>query len=110
MGRSGGVIDDLERLKRQTPKLKGSLDAPAVREELPAGTGRGYASAASKSGGGGGIAFPLTEQTDGRAYYADRYLYSTDGLFTIAWAPIKTATFKDNSGSQGQVNYIDPDA
>jgi len=110
MSRSRKIISDLDRLRQPSLKVKGRLETPQARDEISAGQGIGQAGTPSAKSSGDGIAFPLTEQAGLRTYYPDRYLYSTDGIFTIAWAPIKKATFQDNAGAQGEVNYIDPDA
>lgn len=107
MTRARKTIDDISSLKRNKFAAKGKLDSAKSRDEIPAGTSTGLATAEGQ-GSSSGIAFPLTELADSRTYYAERYVTSTDGIFQIAVKPIKSTKYKDNSGSQGQVNYIDP--
>ena len=109
MSRANETINAIDALRRPEIKLAGELPDAAKRDDIKATKGEGYATD-NKASSSQGVAFPLTENGSNRIYYPDRYLYSTDGMFSIAWAPVKKANFTDNSGSSGDVNYADPDA
>lgn len=105
------IVEDLKALIKKEARLKAGLPQPAVRNDIPAGRGVGFATTVSKAGGGsGGIASPLTEQAGKRTYYPDRYISSTDGIFSFAWAPTRRAEYKDANGAEVLVDYVDPDA
>lgn len=105
------LVDDLKALIKADARIKAGLPPAKARDEIPAARGVGLATAASKaSGGGGGIASPLDETEGSRLYYAERYKTSTDGLFTIAWAPTMVTVFTDANGAEVEVWYADPDA
>lgn len=58
----------------------------------------------------GGIASPLTEDDNVRAYYDAYELTSSDGLFVLETQHIKTAIFTDANDNSVQVDYDDPDS
>jgi hypothetical protein len=108
MSRAKKIMDDISAISKKRLTAKSKLGTAKERSEIEAGTSEGYATTDGGSGTSG-AAFPFTEEADSRVYYANRYISSTDGIFQIAYTPIKNTKFKDNSGSVGQVNYVDPD-
>lgn len=62
------------------------------------------------SGGGGGIASPLTEpDIEAREYYQSQLLTSSDGLFTLEVAPIKKLVMQDANSAEVVFQFADPD-
>jgi hypothetical protein len=60
-------------------------------------------SAASK---GGGLASPLREV--GRTSYADTLIYSSDGILSFVYRPLKQGKYKDANNLDIIINYMDP--
>jgi hypothetical protein len=59
------------------------------------------------TGGGGGIASPLTETS--RTYYQeDQIVYSSDGLFVFKFSPVHLLNMKDAGGQKVQFIFRDP--
>ncbi|MCU7845286.1 MAG: hypothetical protein KZQ93_15765 [Candidatus Thiodiazotropha sp. (ex Monitilora ramsayi)] len=104
------LVEDLKRSLRERARINIGLTPADVREEIPAGKGRGLASSTSSASDAGGIASPLTEQPGTRTNYVERYVFSTDGVFAIAHQPVLQAAFTDAVGREVKFNYADPDA
>lgn len=82
------------------------IQEAALRGALPAKTGIGRATSTK---GGGGIASPITETNASlRKYHADRYLYTTDGLFYITVSPIKEIQMTDANGDAVVLRFAAP--
>lgn len=61
------------------------------------------------TGGTGSIASPLTEQAySTRAFWAEKAITSTDGLFVIKVKPIKQMSFLDASLAPVVMNFSEP--
>lgn len=97
-------LNSLETARRQTQTLN-SLERKGVRQ---ATRGRGLWVEPKATGGtGGGVAWPLTEQTkvvDGRTvpdreYYEDLVLVTSDGFFTFEVPPFKSMKWTDADGT-----------
>jgi hypothetical protein len=104
------LVEDLKSLIKREARIKAGLPSPAERDDIPASRGVGLATVTNKKSSSSGIASPLTEQADKRTTYPERYITSTDGLFTLAWSPVLQATYTDANGAEVVVNYADPDA
>ena len=102
------LVNDLKRLIKKEARVNAGLPPEKVRDEIPCGVGRALAAKSGK--GTSGLAFPLNEvDATKRQFHPDRYLWDTSGIYSFVHGPIKTATFKDSSNSQGDINYGDPD-
>lgn len=89
------LVDALNALVR--PKRRKELKALEARGVLP---GRRAVALYDGRTGTAGIASPLTEQVyASRQYHENRYLPTTDGIFTIVEKPIKQITQQDANGA-----------
>ncbi|EQM66119.1 hypothetical protein QYE80_08085 [Pseudomonas tohonis] len=97
-------LNSLEASRRKVQELN-SLERKGAR---PATRGRGLWVEPKATGGtGGGVAWPLTEQTkvvDGktvpdREYYEDLVLVTSDGFFTFEVPPFKSTKWTDADGT-----------
>ena len=97
-------LNSLETQRRQIRELV-TLERKGARV---ATKGRGtFKQTAIAGGTGGGVAWPLTEQTrvvDGqtvpdREYYADLVLVTSDGFFTFEVPPFKSTKWTDADGT-----------
>lgn len=59
-------------------------------------------------GSGGGIASPLTEVVAGRTYYTERFIPSSDGVFTLEVKALASVSFTDAESAGVVINYADP--
>lgn len=75
-----------------------SLPARTAPARIAAATAR-VQSSDPRSGGGGGIASPLTE-TGARTYHATRSVASSDGIIVLSIRPVANLTFTDANGAQ----------
>ena len=78
---------------------------------LPAQRGTGNYQAPSGGGTGGGIASPLTEVPESRAYYTEaqsQSIYSNDYLLSMEVLPLKSLFMTDASGAAVQMNFALP--
>ncbi len=81
--------------------LKPAPDASAIGPSIGVGKPKGGQSAA---GGGGG---DLTERSFAeRVYYANKYIKSSDGLFSFQ--ALKSATFTDGTGAVIKITFQPP--
>ncbi|GJN49436.1 hypothetical protein [Pseudomonas tohonis] len=96
-------LNSLESQRRQIRELV-TLERKGLR---PATRGRGVFKQTPITSTGGGIAWPLTEQTkvdaDGdtvpdRTYYADLVFTTSEGVFTWEVPPVKMVKFTDADG------------
>lgn len=104
------LLDDLKRLGASggTRKDKG-LPSLADLPSIPARVGAALPEADPVSGGGGGLASPVTENVSGgRVYYAERNQTTTDGLIYSKWAPIQQLNMTDDNGAPVVFNFQAP--
>lgn len=88
---------------RADKTLPAGKDAVAIPERV------GKAIPKSPTGGGGGIASPLTETLySARTRWPERLYTSTDGMITFARLPIKKVTFQDANGATVEQIYQQP--
>lgn len=104
------LVEDLKRLIQSEARIKAGLPPAVERDDISAGRGVGLASRSAVKSSGGGIDSPLTERAGARTLYTERYVFSTDGIFAIAYRPVLTATFDDAAGREVGFIYVDPDA
>ncbi|MGQ7814570.1 hypothetical protein ACUTAH_02650 [Metapseudomonas furukawaii] len=106
-------LNSLETQRRQIRELV-TLERRGLR---PATKGRGTWDPNKPTiGGGGGIASPLTEKTKtlgeatvpDRDLYGESLLFTSDGLFTLSIASIKTLRFLDAEERDVQLNLAAP--
>lgn len=71
---------------------------------LPAATGVGaWDEARARAAGGGGLAFPITEENIETG--EPQYMETTDGLFTLGIKPITRSRWVDGEGNAGFVAW-----
>ena len=89
-----------------TARRSGALRSVEPRGGVPSSTARVDYTPPANTGGGGGIASPLTEaDVTLRTYWPNGYV-SSDGLFTLP-APRKIMML-DADGAEVEFNYADP--
>ncbi len=96
---------DLRRLIPRDHSTRRLGPAPE-RSAIPSGqsVGRSASPLDGARPSGGGISWPLVEDTDGRAYYPPvDMLTSSDGLFVLEGEPIKILSLTDGDGNSGQL-------
>lgn len=76
----------------------------------PAQRGRStYTAPQAASGGGGGIASPLTEtDASARTYHADNYILSGDMLFGMMLHPVASIFMTDANGGSVELRFDAP--
>ncbi len=96
---------DLTRLVEKPPPEK-KLGVAATPKTIPPKTGL---APVTLPGGNGNIASPLRE-TDylDRTFWDQRFMFSTDGVFSFAWKPIKVVKFLDANDSPVVMEYKEP--
>lgn len=87
------------------PRTRKTLSTVEPRGALPAQRGRGEYTAPS-TGGGGGIASPLVEQSYALREYWPNGEYSNDGLLTLPAA--KKLVLTDADGAEVIINLASP--
>lgn len=113
------IKDDLSRIVSITPR-KEPLKVLDKRGPLPAKKGQGDWKGA-KTGGGGGIASPLSElydrQVASREYYpgvddggAPTYFWSSDYMLAVELKPLKVLRFKDADNQDVELHFLKPEA
>lgn len=116
-----GLVDDLNRLVNSGTATK-TLKTIEPRGARPAAVGVATYTAPA-TGGGGGIASPLTEKTrpetqeDGsvlqvpdRDYWPTMIMTTTEGLLVYEVRPLKEWRFTDADGNNVQINPARPKA
>ncbi len=105
------VLDDaavqaLRQLLREPRKPTGPLP-PAPGSAIPAqrGIARPGVGKQQGSGGGGGIASPLSEVPGSRVYYAPQTVTTTDGAIIFRIEPLKEVQFEDANGETITVQF-----
>lgn len=84
------------------------LPAPKPVPEIPARTGESAPISTPTSSGTGSIAGPLTEALySQRTFWASRSSTTPDGLFTLAWMPLKSIRLLDANGAEVVMNFKD---
>ena len=80
-----------------TPK---TLPAAKAAPGIPSRTGSSPPIQSVATTGGGGVASPITEKAvNGREYWPERTLKSTDGLIYAKYKPLKTLNTTDANGA-----------
>ncbi|MCY1525631.1 hypothetical protein D9M68_606150 [compost metagenome] len=99
-------LNSLETQRRQIRELV-TLERRGLR---PATKGRGsWDPNKPATGGGGGIASPLTETAYAdRTFWAERTILSSDGLLTFKVKPIKEITQADANDLEVKQVFADP--
>lgn len=99
------IAGDIHKLSPPPPADK-RLGSPAVPPSIVAQRGL---SPVARPTGNGNIASPLTETayTD-REFHAAQTTTSTDGVFTVAWKPIRVTKFLDANGNPVVIQYAEP--
>jgi len=98
------LTDDLRRIVLKRTRGKGFLTTAILRGPIPSSIGEALG-VDETDATGGGIVSPLTEIEGMRQYHAEQSITSSDGLYVIVYAPIKTAYFRDAAGQSIVVNY-----
>ena len=101
-----GAFEDATygRTTRVEKKLPPATPAPSI----PARTGASGPISTPSSGTGGGVASPLTEFAYAeRTFWAQRTTTTPDGLFTLAWSPLKSIRFLDANSAEVVLNFKD---
>jgi len=99
--------EDLNALIKP-PRARRSLPALEPRGALPPQRGRGNY-VPPPAGTGGGLAWPLTEDSaEARVYWPNKIISSADGLIAIRVKPIKTLVLRDANDSSGNVDLAQP--
>ena len=103
---SGRKMRDDMRALAENNRLERTLPVLPVRGKQPAKRGSAvWSGGAPSSGGGGGIASPLTETNyDDREYY-DSVMLTSDFLVAIEIKPLKKLTMSDADGNPVVLNY-----
>lgn len=105
--------DLTEALARLTDEAAGTtsradklLTAGRQAVAIPARVGQAFPRLGNEKSG---IASPLTETSySARTYWTDKTITSTDGLITIAIAPIKQMTFTDANNQEVKFDFKQP--
>ncbi|MCP4366344.1 MAG: hypothetical protein GY800_13755 [Planctomycetes bacterium] len=96
------VVADVNAIVR----TKKTTSMAAGKTRLPISGGSRTAFAEGTADTGGGISWPLVEDTDGRTYYDPvDMLTSSDGLFVLEGEPIETLSLTDGEGSSGEMQF-----
>lgn len=99
------IRDDIARLADRPPAEK-RLDPAGTPKTIPARTGLEPVIPPST---GGGIASPLTETVySDRTFWPEQTITSSDGVFTVAWAPIRVVKFLDALDNPVVMEYKEP--
>lgn len=99
-----------------TARRSGALRSVEPRGGVPSSTARVDYTPPANTGGGGGIASPLDEQTrieDGavvpdRERWPEQTVSSTDGLLSFTIRPIKKTNFRDANNAEEVRNWAEP--
>ena len=89
-------------------QLNKRLPAAKALPQIPARVGSSAPKATPTVSSGGGIASPVIEDvSNGREYWAERPLKSTDGLIYGKWAPIRQLNMHDSANAAVVFSFRD---
>ena len=99
------------RALAENNRLERTLPVLPVRGKQPAKRGSAvWTGGAPSSGGGGGIASPLTEPSfAARTYHASSVVLSSDFLMAMEVKPVKSIAMKDAGNFNVIMNYAAPE-
>ena len=107
---SGRKMRDDMRALAENNRPERTLPELPVRGKQPAKRGSAvWQGGEPSSGGGGGIASPLTEvDSDSREYWDRSYLLSVDFLIAYELKPLKQVSMVDAGGAEVIMRYAEP--
>lgn len=89
---------------RTEKKLNPATPAPSI----PARSGSSGPITSPAASSGGGVASPLTEALySERTFWSERTTTTPDGMFTLAWTPLKSIRFLDANSAEVVLNFKD---
>lgn len=102
---------ETERVKENLRALVKKTDVGVKLRSLknPLGINSTTGVGRRKPKGESGIASPITEPDySAREFHPERVYYSSDGLFTIHYKPIKKIVMEDEGGNPAEFIYDEP--
>ena len=107
---SGRKMRDDMRALAENNRLERTLPELPVRGKQPAKRGSAvWTGGAPSSGGGGGIASPLTETSfSDRTYYDNKYIFSGDFLMGLEIRAVKDIVMKDANQASVVLTFKEP--
>ncbi len=104
------IITDIQSIVKPRRRTNNKAFEVKKGRAVPGRTGiGGFANALTETSSGGGLAWPLVETENSRAYYPSAaVLTSSDGLFVLEMEPLKTLNLTDGAGTSGQLQFDNP--